>query len=43
MSGDLPITRVHELTADLETQFKLAFPGVFRLTIHSEPAGEENI
>lgn len=37
MKGDLPIARVHEITADLETQFKRVFPGVFRLTIHSEP------
>lgn len=37
MDGDLPITRVHEITADLESQFKRSFPGVFRLTIHSEP------
>ncbi len=39
MNGDLPIARVHEITADLETQFKREFPGVFRVTIHSEPAG----
>lgn len=38
MRGDLPVPRVHEITADLETRFKLAFPHVFRLTIHSEPA-----
>ncbi len=38
MDGNLPIARVHEITADLETQFKRSFPSVFRLTIHSEPA-----
>ena len=39
MDGALPIARVHEITADLETQFKRSFPNVYRLTIHSEPAG----
>ena len=43
MNGNLPITRVHEVTADLETQFKRALPGVFRLTIHSEPDSERGL
>jgi divalent metal cation (Fe/Co/Zn/Cd) transporter len=37
MDGSLPVARVHEITADLETQFKRSFPGAYRLTIHCEP------
>ena len=43
MNGTLPIARVHELTADLEAQFKRASPSVFRLTIHSEPDSERGL
>lgn len=37
LSGELPIARVHEITQDLESQFRRAVPNVYRLTIHSEP------
>jgi cation diffusion facilitator family transporter len=37
LNGELPISRVHEITADLESQFRRAVPNVYRLTIHSEP------
>ena len=43
MNGTLPIARVHELTADLEAQCKRVLPGVFRLTIHSEPDSESGL
>ncbi|HXE75632.1 MAG TPA: cation diffusion facilitator family transporter [Candidatus Xenobia bacterium] len=38
LKGDLPITRVHDITQELETRTYRRFPQVFRLTIHTEPA-----
>jgi divalent metal cation (Fe/Co/Zn/Cd) transporter len=36
--GDLPIATVHEVTAEVEAQFRREFPEIFRVLIHSEPA-----
>lgn len=41
MDGSLPIGRVHDITAKMETRLKQAFPQLFRVTIHPEPP-EEN-
>ncbi len=41
MDGSLPVSQVHEVTGELETRLKEAFPQVFRVTIHPEPP-EEN-
>ncbi len=38
LKGDLPITRVHDITQELETRTYRRFPQLFRLTIHTEPA-----
>ncbi len=36
-NGDLPVARVHEITAEVEAQFRREFPQIFRVMIHSEP------
>lgn len=38
--GSLPITRVHDITQQLETHIHRRFPQIFRLTIHTEPPEE---
>jgi cation diffusion facilitator family transporter len=38
LNGDLPVARVHEVTAEVEAQFRREFPQIFRVIIHSEPA-----
>ena len=40
MEGNLPITRVHDITAAVEDRVKKHFPQIFRLTIHPEPMEE---
>jgi cation diffusion facilitator family transporter len=40
MSGDLPITEVHDVTAALEDRVKEKFPQIARVTIHPEPIEE---
>lgn len=40
MNGNLPITRVHDITAALEDVVKKRFPQISRLNIHAEPEGE---
>jgi cation diffusion facilitator family transporter len=40
MSGDLPITDVHDVTAALEDRVKEKFPQISRVTIHPEPVEE---
>jgi len=40
MDGSLPITQIHEVTADLEDRVKQHFPQIFRITIHPEPLEE---
>jgi cation diffusion facilitator family transporter len=40
MKAMLPITHVHDVTAELEDRIKEKFPQVFRVTIHPEPAEE---
>ncbi|HEY4977815.1 MAG TPA: cation-efflux pump [Candidatus Acidoferrum sp.] len=37
MKSDLPITRVHDVTAALEDRVKERFAQIFRVTIHPEP------
>ena len=38
LPDELPMSRVHELITELETDFKRESPGVTRLLIHPEPA-----
>lgn len=38
--GDLPITRVHDITAALEDRVRRRFPRIDRVTIHPEPENE---
>jgi cation diffusion facilitator family transporter len=40
MEGNLPITRVHDITAEVEGRVKERFPQIFRITIHPEPLEE---
>jgi divalent metal cation (Fe/Co/Zn/Cd) transporter len=40
MKSELPITRVHDVTAALEDRVKKRFPQVSRVTIHPEPPEE---
>jgi cation diffusion facilitator family transporter len=40
MEGSLPITQVHDVTAELEDRVKEKFPQIYRLTIHPEPVEE---
>jgi cation diffusion facilitator family transporter len=34
---DLSVTRVHDITDDLEFKFRKAFPQIFKVSIHAEP------
>jgi cation diffusion facilitator family transporter len=34
---DLPVTRVHDITDELEFKFRRAFPQIFKVSIHAEP------
>ncbi|HLI76651.1 MAG TPA: cation diffusion facilitator family transporter [Acidobacteriaceae bacterium] len=38
LADDLPMSRVHEVITDLESEFRLQHPDVSRLLIHPEPA-----
>jgi cation diffusion facilitator family transporter len=38
MSDDLPLTRVHDISTQLEIRFKQAAPELFRVLIHPEPS-----
>ena len=40
MDGNLPITRIHDVTAALEDRVKSHFPQVAAVTIHPEPPEE---
>ena len=40
LAGQLPITRVHDITAALEDRLRLRFPQIERVTIHPEPVEE---
>jgi divalent metal cation (Fe/Co/Zn/Cd) transporter len=40
MSGDLPITEVHDVIGALEDRVKEKFPQISRVTIHPEPVEE---
>jgi len=37
---DLSITRVHDITEELEFKFRKAFPQIFKVSIHAEPKGK---
>jgi cation diffusion facilitator family transporter len=37
MNDDLPLSRVHELSTELEARLKQQSPGLFRVLIHTEP------
>ncbi len=37
LDGSLPISVVHEVTAEVEAEFRREFPKIFRVIIHSEP------
>ncbi len=37
LDGTLPIAEVHDITAEVEAQFRREFPEIFRVIIHSEP------
>lgn len=37
MADDLPLSRVHDVSTDLEIRFKQEFPALFRVLIHPEP------
>jgi cation diffusion facilitator family transporter len=37
LDPDLSVTRVHEITDDLEFKFRRAFPQIFKVSIHAEP------
>jgi cation diffusion facilitator family transporter len=37
MSDDLPLSRVHDISTELEIRFKQEFPKLFRVLIHPEP------
>jgi cation diffusion facilitator family transporter len=38
MADDLPLSRVHDVSTDLEIRFKQEFPELFRVLIHPEPS-----
>lgn len=37
LEPDLTLTRVHDITEDLEFRFRKAFPQIFKVNIHAEP------
>lgn len=37
LESDLSVTRVHDITEDLEFRFRKAFPQIFKVSIHAEP------
>ena len=38
LSDELPLSRVHEISTELETRFKQEAPQLFRVLIHPEPS-----
>jgi divalent metal cation (Fe/Co/Zn/Cd) transporter len=40
LEPDLALTRVHDITEDLEFRFRKAFPQIFKVSIHAEPKGK---
>jgi len=38
MSDELPLSRVHDISTDLEIRFKQEAPELFRVLIHPEPS-----
>ena len=39
LEPDLPVSRVHDITEELEFRFRQAFPQIFKVSIHAEPLG----
>ncbi len=37
VAGDLPVTRVHDLTSEIELRIRARFPQLHRIVIHTEP------
>jgi divalent metal cation (Fe/Co/Zn/Cd) transporter len=37
MADDLPLTRVHDISTELEIRFKQEAPELFKVLIHTEP------
>jgi divalent metal cation (Fe/Co/Zn/Cd) transporter len=37
MSDDLPLSRVHDVSTELEIRFKQTAPELFKVLIHPEP------
>jgi divalent metal cation (Fe/Co/Zn/Cd) transporter len=37
LESDLSVTRVHDITEDLEFRFRKAFPQILKVSIHAEP------
>jgi cation diffusion facilitator family transporter len=40
LEPDLPLSRVHEITEELELKFRSEFPQIMKATIHAEPRGQ---
>jgi divalent metal cation (Fe/Co/Zn/Cd) transporter len=40
LEPDLALTRVHDITEDLEFRFRKAFPQILKVSIHAEPKGQ---
>ena len=38
LSDELSLSRVHDISTELETRFKLEAPELFRVLIHPEPS-----
>ncbi|MDE3181471.1 MAG: cation-efflux pump [Acidobacteriota bacterium] len=41
LEPDLPLRRVHEITEDLELEFRKEFPQIMKVSVHAEPPGAE--
>ncbi len=37
LDGEMPIAQVHDITGEIEAQFRREFPEIFHVIIHSEP------
>ena len=40
LEPDLPLRRVHEITEELEFEFRKEFPQIMKVSIHAEPRGQ---
>jgi cation diffusion facilitator family transporter len=41
LEPDLPLSRVHEITEELEFKFRSEFPQIVKASIHAEPRGQD--